>query len=127
MQDLPFNEDWGTLNHQNGRVGDREVLNSGIYTAGWIKRGPSGVIGTNKPDAVETVESLLEDLEHLPHCPQPLDHALIKFLDQKKIKYFTYEDWQKIDAEEVKRGEAVGKPREKFVKVDEMLKVVGKE
>jgi ferredoxin--NADP+ reductase len=63
LPDVPFHEKWGVILNEKGRVIDPESKQPcvGQYTAGWIKRGPSGVIGTNKPDAVETVNCMLED------------------------------------------------------------------
>ena len=113
-----------------GRVVDpqTEEPHVGEYTAGWIKRGPSGVIGTNKPDAAETVVAMLEDyydgilLE--PAKPSAADaEALIK---EKQPRFVTYEDWQKIDAAEVAKGEAEGRIRVKLTTVEEMLALVGK-
>ena len=100
---------------------DSETVVPGLYTAGWIKRGPSGVVGTNKPCSEETVAHLLEDLETLSPCEQPDTQAVLDLLDQKGVKVFSFDDWQKIDAAEVERGQKIGKPREKFISVEEML------
>jgi ferredoxin--NADP+ reductase len=94
--------------------------------AGWIKRGPSGIIGTNKPDSEETVQCLVEDVVHLKPCPQPSTQEFEDFLKNANVRFVTYADWQKIDVEEIRRGQAVGKPREKIADVEEMLKVAGK-
>ncbi|HEX2265967.1 MAG TPA: NADP oxidoreductase, partial [Solirubrobacterales bacterium] len=99
----------------------------GHYTAGWIKRGPSGVIGTNKKDALETVQNLFEDVEAQkllsPENPDPA--AVEALLAERGIRYVSFEDWQAIDQAEVGRGEPHGRPRVKFVRVEEMLDTVG--
>lgn len=131
LEGVPFNDNWGVILNDKGRVIDgatkQPVL--GEYTAGWIKRGPSGVIGTNKPDALETVEQMITDWRNgrilNPSHPDAAD--ITAFLDSHKPDYFTYADWQKLDAIEVAKGEAQGRPRVKFTTVDEMLQAVGKE
>lgn len=123
---LPFDEFSGTVTHQRGRIYSEEVLLSGFYTAGWVKRGSSGVVGTNKPDSEETVTSLMEDLPYLKPCAKPETKAFEAFLAGYGIQTISFEDWQKIDAEEIRRGQAIGKPREKFVDVEEMLKAAEK-
>ena len=95
---------------------------------GWIKRGPSGVIGTNKPDAAATVKLMLEDYAEgkLLSPSQPSPEAALAFVAQKQPKYVTYADWQKIDEVERAKGEEQGRPRVKFATIEEMLAVVGK-
>ena len=99
----------------------------GQYTAGWIKRGPSGVIGTNKKDALETVQHLLADVESgtllEPENPSPA--AIEELLAERGVRYVSFEDWQAIDQAEVGRGEPHGRPRVKFVRVEEMLSTLG--
>ena len=125
IPDLPFNDAWGLVPNENGRVVELESGEplTGLYVAGWIKRGPSGVIGTNKPDAVETVRMMLEDLAAdrtlLPENPDPA--ALSKLVSERQPDSFSYEDWQRLDILEVGRGESEGRPRVKFTSVQEML------
>ena len=123
---VPFYEKWGTIPNDKGRVltdvkNGEQVM--GDYVVGWIKRGPSGVIGTNKPDSVETVDMLLEDMvnEKLMNPSQPSRADLEALLRQRKPSYVTFEDWQVLDALEQERGQTVGRPRLKFTRVDEML------
>lgn len=95
----------------------------GVYTAGWLKRGPTGIIGTNIADAVETVESLVEDVRAgvlAPAAGPPLKEVLAP-----GARVVDFAGWEKIDAEEIRRGTAKGKPREKIVSVAEMLEVAG--
>ena len=123
---VPFHEKWGTFPNSNGRVTDGEggVVVPGVYTAGWIKRGPSGIIGTNRACAVETVRSLLEDVDKLDSDCDGTP-ALLKILDQRGVKYIDYPQWEKVDTAEVKHGEPKGKPREKYTRVAEMLEAAG--
>jgi ferredoxin--NADP+ reductase len=100
----------------------------GEYAAGWIKRGPSGVIGTNKPDAAETVECMLEDLANgvTLQPTQPAAEAFTAFISQRQPRYVSFADWQKLDELEIARGVAQGRPRLKFVTVADMLAALGK-
>lgn len=124
LKGLPFHDQAGVIPNQQGRVMDSEQVFTGLYVAGWIKRGPSGVIGTNKPDADETVKALIEDIPHFKGCSDPSVEGFVQFLKENEIHYVTFEDWKKIDAAEIARGQKLGKPREKFVKVDGMLSVL---
>ena len=127
---VPFNHSWGTIPHHAGRVmthvpeGERVV---GDYVVGWIKRGPSGVIGTNKPDSIETVNALLEDLEAgqvlTPATPERTElEALLK---ERGVRWVTFDDWRRLDALEQAIGAEMGRPRVKLTTVDEMLAALG--
>ena len=98
---------------------------SGLYVVGWIKRGPSGVIGTNKPGAFRTAKHLLSDAPSLPPCEEPRRESLRAMLEFKGIRFVDYEAWKRVDAAEIERGKALGKPREKFVTVESMLEAAG--
>ncbi len=129
IEGVPFDDSRGTILNEGGRVLDSHDggPKRGHYTAGWIKRGPSGVIGTNKKDALETVSHLLEDVASGalldPSAPEPA--AVEEMLAQRGVRYISFEDWQAIDQAEVGRGEPHGRPRVKFVRVEEMLDVLG--
>ncbi len=128
---VPFHERWGVILNEKGRVlhpdSNEPVL--GEYTAGWIKRGPSGVIGTNKPDAAETAECMLADFAagKLLSPAHPDLGAAMKLVQAKKPNYVSYADWQKLDELETAAGEAQGRPRVKFTKVADMLAALGKQ
>jgi ferredoxin--NADP+ reductase len=124
IKGLPFSANAGVVPNQAGRVMDSEQIFTGWYVAGWIKRGATGIIGTNKPDADETVKSLLEDIEHLNACEVPSSEELLKFLKDREVRVVTFEDWKKIDAAEIERGVKLGKPREKFARVTGMLSAI---
>lgn len=128
---VPFHEKWGTIPNINGRVvksQDSQEQVIGLYTAGWIKRGPSGVIGTNKPDAVETVNMMLEDMKNgITIGPeQPDRDAAAAFIKAKQPRCISYNDWLTLDEIELKKGEAIGRPRLKFTKIEDMLAAVKK-
>ncbi len=128
---VPFNESWGVILNEEGRVVDPDTRQPvpGEYTAGWIKRGPSGVIGTNKPDALETVEKIIEDLQagRLLQPVNPSAAAALALVSARQKDYFSFADWEKLDELEVALGEASGRPRVKFTSVEEMIDAVGKQ
>jgi ferredoxin--NADP+ reductase len=129
IEGVPFDEKRGLILNEGGRVLDSHDAGhkTGHYTAGWIKRGPSGVIGTNKKDALETVKHLLEDVQKgkLLEPQQPEPGAVEELLSERGIRYVSFEDWQAIDQAEVGRGEPHGRPRVKFVRIEEMLDALG--
>ncbi len=130
IEGVPFYDAWGVNLNEEGRLLDEETKEPvvGMYTGGWIKRGPSGVIGTNKPDAVETVTHMLTDLADgkILQPANPTVDAAIAFVGEKKADYFTYDDWLKLDALELENGKTAGRPRVKFTNVDVMKEAVGK-
>lgn len=120
---LPFDEKNGTVPNDHGRVLSEGRTLPGVYVAGWIKRGPSGVIGTNKPDAVETVNKLIEDMKS-GIVKTVSGNDILPLLSERKIRFFTFSDWQKLDKLEQAKGQASGRPRVKFTTVDEMWKAI---
>ncbi len=128
LSGVPFRDDWGTIPNDKGRIFDMETKETvvGEYAVGWIKRGPSGVIGTNKPDSVETVKMALEDLgNNVLLNPTVADAgAIVNLLDERDVRYVTFPDWQLLDQVELERGESIGRPRVKLSRVDEMLTAI---
>ena len=124
VRGLPFDEKDGVVPNQKGRITENGQVLPGLYVAGWIKRGPSGVIGTNKPCSVETVESLLADLETLTPCAVPDTGNLLRLLNGRGVRVVTFADWRRIDLAEVDRGKERGKPREKFLRREDMLSIL---
>jgi ferredoxin--NADP+ reductase len=123
---VPFDARRGVIPNREGRVvdgGGSEL--PGLYAAGWIKRGPTGIIGTNRADSVATVKALLADLPRLPQAPRPGAGALAPLLAARGVRTVSFEDWLRIDAREVALGQPRGKPREKFTRVTEMLACLG--
>lgn len=113
---LPFNPRSGTVPHDCGKVANL----TGVYVAGWIKRGPSGVIGTNKPCAKETVEKMKVDWES-GAVNQPSGEDLGTFLAGQGVRVVSFSDWNRLNQEEVSRGQALGRPRLKFTRIPDML------
>jgi ferredoxin/flavodoxin---NADP+ reductase len=111
---VPFDESTGTVPNDRGRVAP------GVYAAGWIKRGPSGVIGTNKKDATETVELLLEDLRDAPRKGRTVEDVE-RLLADRGVVAVVYEGWTSIDEHERSAGEKLGRPRVKLCTWDELL------
>ena len=124
---LPFDDRRGTLPNDQGQLLDGvggKLLNQ-EYTAGWIKRGPSGVIGTNKQDATETVSRLKKNWQTSP-TPQPklVQHDLQDLLEEKQIQFVSFEGWKKLDKIEIEQGQQNGKSRHKICEVPEMLDLI---
>ncbi|QJY49584.1 FAD-dependent oxidoreductase [Pseudonocardia broussonetiae] len=118
---LPFDEATGTVPNEGGRVVRDGVPVPGSYVTGWIKRGPTGVIGTNKGDAQETVAAVLEDLPSLPAPAHPEPEALREALAAHGIRPVDWTAWLRLDAEEVRRGGLRGAERVKVAELAEML------
>jgi len=127
---VPFDERSGVILNEKGRVLDPETKRprAGEYTAGWIKRGPSGVIGTNKPDASETVALMLDDAKAGATLhPAVTDRAAIeRLVRERQPRCVSYADWKTLDRLEVERGRPSGRPRVKFCTVEDMLKALGR-
>ena len=109
-----------------GRITNDGTVVTGEYVTGWIKRGPSGLIGTNKADSVETVRALLEDAPNLPRAADGDLEAVEALLHERGVRYVTVPDWLELDRHELALGEAQGRPRVKLVQIDEMLERIAK-
>ena len=142
LPDVPFDERAATIPHVAGRVLDPATDDPlpGEYVVGWIKRGPSGVIGTNKKDAQETVNAIFADLPapdaddstdapralaHTPDTPDP--DAIEALLRARQPDLVTYSGWEAIDRHERALGEPSGRPRVKLTRIDELLQVAASE
>jgi ferredoxin/flavodoxin---NADP+ reductase len=115
---IPYDDARGVHANIGGRLAADGCALPGLYVCGWGKRGPQGTIGTNRACSVETVANVLADLPQLdvpPHHPDSLLGGA------SFPRYVDYPAWGRIDAEEVARGRPNGKPREKFVALDEMF------
>jgi ferredoxin--NADP+ reductase len=113
---VPFDESRGVIPNEGGRV----TVSPGTYCAGWIKRGPSGVIGTNKKDATETIELLLEDAR-AGALARSTDETLEQLLAVRGVDHVEYAGWESIDETERGRGAPHGRPRVKLATWDELL------
>ncbi len=123
LPDLPFDDRSGTVPHRQGRVVDATGAPvPGLYVSGWIKRGPSGVIGTNKPDGKETAEAMLEDsAQGRKNTTATTPSAVEALVRSRQPEVVLYGDWQRLDRIECARGERMGRPRVKFTDTAAMI------
>jgi ferredoxin/flavodoxin---NADP+ reductase len=119
IAELEFDETTGTVRHDQGRCLRNSRPIPGVYVTGWIKRGATGIIGTNRADSVETVASIVEDLPALAATPK--SDCIRSKLAERNIRIIEYADWLKIDLLEKQRGQLKGKPREKFTSISDMI------
>ena len=115
---VPFDDRGATIHNDNGRVTlpDTGEHLPGVYTAGWIKRGPSGVIGTNRKCAQDTVNLMLEDAAARILPPPTTSHEeLLAAAAGRGVEIVDYAGWERLDAHERALGEAQGRPRVKIV------------
>ena len=131
LPDVPFYDRWGIIPNDRGRVLTRHEGRGrlpGNYVVGWIKRGPSGIIGTNKPDAIETADCFLEDLRRgdTLQPPDTSEAGIRAMVEARQPAFITFDDWRVLDAIERERGAALGRSRVKFTTVAEMLAALGK-
>ena len=125
----PFDDRAGRIPNVDGRIiGDDGTPLAGRYVAGWIKRGPQGVIGTNKADAGDTVSGIIDDLANgrLLSPTHPTQDDVAALVAARAPGAVSWADWQQIDQRERERGEPDGRPRRKFATLDEMLAVLGR-
>ncbi len=122
---VPFDTKKGVIPNDKGRVlqapGGAGL--SGEYVVGWAKRGPSGLIGTNRACSYETAAAVLEDFrgKPLPSAPERTAQAAESFLRARRADLVTFADWKRLDQLEVERGKAAGKIREKFSSIPEAM------
>jgi ferredoxin--NADP+ reductase len=123
LEGLPFDERRGVIPNDRGRILDGDRPRAGEYAVGWIKRGPTGIIGTNKRDAQETVDLLLEDLDagRMLDPSDPDRDSLEALLAERAPDHVTYAGWEAIDRAEKSAGEPHGRPRVKLCTFDELL------
>jgi len=126
LPEIPFKESWGIIPNNDGRITDISEENTltGLYCTGWIKRGPTGVIGTNKTDSAQTVALMIEDINsNNTFDPEnPTFDKIVELIKERNPEYVDYEDWLNIDQEEKTKGEKVGRPRVKFTNIEEIKK-----
>jgi ferredoxin--NADP+ reductase len=133
---VPFDERLGVIPNAGGRVVDPSTGDPlrGEYVVGWIKRGPSGVIGTNKKDAQQTVDAILADVSSAVNGDAPLlapespdAEAVERMLLARQPDLVPYEGWLSIDRHERALGEGSNRPRVKLTTIDEMLRIAASE
>jgi ferredoxin/flavodoxin---NADP+ reductase len=122
---LPFDSATGTVPNVAGRVIEADGTPVvGQYVTGWIRRGPTGVIGTNKHDAVEVAAAVLADLPALPPPAHPDPDDLADMLAENDLRPVDWTSWLRLDAEEIRLGQARGADRVKVAELAEMLAAV---
>ena len=122
LPDVPFDDKYGVIRNQGGRVVDAEgAQQAGLYATGWIKRGPVGLIGHTKSDAAETIDNLLADAEKLAEPAIGNTETLLAELANRGVEYTDWAGWQKLDAHERALGAADESPVER-----ERVKVVSR-
>jgi ferredoxin--NADP+ reductase len=121
---IPFDDRRGVIPNHEGRVlaEDNEVL-PGVYATGWIKRGPVGLIGHTKSDAMETIAHLVKDQASWWSPAAPSEAAVVELLTSRGIQYTDLAGWQALDAHEIALGAPEGRARIKVVPRDDMLAV----
>ncbi|KAF8924857.1 hypothetical protein EDD21DRAFT_368452 [Dissophora ornata] len=131
VQCVPFDERKGIVPNMDGKVVDADQnIVPGLYASGWLKRGPIGVIATTMADAYQTGDTIISDwVNGRPMLNGSSSHKeggkpILELLHSKGHKTVSYEDWKKIEQKEIDLGAKAGKPREKFLTVEEMLKVL---
>jgi ferredoxin--NADP+ reductase len=126
LADVVFDARRGIIPNEGGRVLTAPgVFSRGEYAVGWIKRGPTGVIGTNKPDGVETTDAVLEDFQSgaLQRALPPREEV-DRLIQSRGARLVSWSDWTKLDQIERRQGAALGRPRLKFTSVTEMLEAL---
>ncbi len=125
---VPFDERRCIIPNDRGRVAGAPGTEAGLYVSGWIKRGPSGVIGTNKADSVETAKTMLEDLAvgRMLSPAHPETGAFDSLVSVRQPQAVSYADWQRLDQLETERGAPHSRPRVKFASIEEMLSALSR-
>ena len=120
---VPFDQKSGHIPNKDGRVLEAAggAVVPGAYVVGWAKRGPSGLIGTNRADSVATVKAMVEDAAGKSAAPLPGRDAVPAALSERKVKWVDFQGWKNLDKIELAEGQKKGKIRQKFSRVDEML------
>ena len=133
---VPFHDRWGIIPNVKGRVTVEHggAVVPGEYTVGWAKRGPTGVIGTNKPDAMETVTLMIEDVvaRRAAESARPegareqaaRPDAIVSLLQERGVEFVSFADWQILEQIENARGAERGQPRAKITDIEEMLRLI---
>jgi ferredoxin--NADP+ reductase len=127
LSEVPFDEKAGVIPNDKGRVLDSDGKHiQGVYATGWIKRGPVGLIGHTKSDAIETIAQIIEDKNNWWQPASPSEDSITDLLTSRKIDFVGWPEWLRIDAEEKRLGEAEERERIKLVEREDFLNVAKK-
>ena len=127
LERIPFDFRRGVVPNRNGRVECDGIAVDGLYVTGWLKRGPTGIIGTNRADSIETVQQILEDLPGRIPRPQGGRRQLVESILRRSAPVIGLPEWLKIDAAECAMGRQANKPREKFTRIADMIDIVSQD
>jgi NADPH-dependent glutamate synthase beta subunit-like oxidoreductase len=116
-----FDEERGVMRNEGGRVEAATSIAGGLYAAGWLKRGPSGIIGTNIADAKETVSTIMTDLAAQEPRRRDIVHDLLPVLRERNVPFVDWEGYRRIEKEEYRRRRSEAQPREKIVALHDLL------
>ncbi|MEY4713994.1 MAG: hypothetical protein RIQ37_324, partial [Actinomycetota bacterium] len=124
LTQIPFDSKHGVIRNDAGRVLDDSGHHiPGLYATGWIKRGPIGLIGHTKADAIETIGHLMEDQGTWWQPAAADEAAIVKTLDDRGIRYIRWDHWLNIDKAERALGEPQGRERVKLFNREEMISI----
>ncbi|WP_169079264.1 FAD-dependent oxidoreductase [Microcella alkalica] len=124
LDGIPFDERHGVIPNHEGRVlGDDNAVVPGVYATGWIKRGPVGLIGHTKSDAMETIQHVLNGQSGWWSPAEPDEQAVVDLLDSRGVLYTNLDGWHRLDQHEQELGAARGRARIKVVPRDEMVRI----
>jgi ferredoxin--NADP+ reductase len=127
LSEVPFDEKAGIIPNEKGRVLDSDGKHiQGVYATGWIKRGPVGLIGHTKSDAIETIAQIIEDKNNWWQPTSPSEESITELLTSRDIDFVGWPEWLRIDAEEKRLGEAQERERIKLVEREDFLTVAKK-
>jgi ferredoxin--NADP+ reductase len=127
LSEVPFDEKAGVIPNDKGRVLDSDGKHiQGVYATGWIKRGPVGLIGHTKSDAIETIAQIIEDKNNWWSPASPSEDSITELLTSRKIDFVGWPEWLRIDAEEKRLGEAEERERIKLVEREDFLTIAKK-
>ncbi|GAA1727258.1 FAD-dependent oxidoreductase [Microcella frigidaquae] len=124
LDGIPFDDRHGVIpNHEGQVLADDNSVMSGVYATGWIKRGPVGLIGHTKSDAMETIQHLVTDQASWWNPAEPDEQAVVDLLQSRGVLWTDLEGWHRLDAHEVALGAPQGRERIKVVPRDEMIRI----
>jgi len=124
LDGIPFDERHGVIpNHEGQVLGDDNSKLPGVYATGWIKRGPVGLIGHTKSDAMETIQHLVTDQASWWSPSDPDEQSVVDLLDERGVLYTNLDGWHRLDAHEIALGQPQGRERVKVVPRDEMIRI----
>ena len=124
LDGIPYDERHGVIpNHEGQVLADDNALMPGVYATGWIKRGPVGLIGHTKSDAMETIKHLVKDQGSWWQPAEPDEQAVLDLLQSRGVLFTDLEGWHRLDAHERELGDARGRERIKVVPRDEMVRI----